>query len=93
MYDSFATSWTAACQVPLSMGYPRQADWSGLPFPSPADLRDPGIELTSPTLASGLFTTEPRGKPSEAHSGQLRVGFKRPPGMAILFQLSLKYTI
>ena len=75
------------------MGFPRQADWSGLPFPSLADLWDPGIELSSPALASGFFTTEPTGKPSEAHSGQLRVGFKRPSGMAILFQLSLKYTI
>ena len=85
MYDSFATPWTAACQVPRSMGFPRQADWSGLPFPSPADLQDPGTELTSLALVSGFFTTEPTGKPSEAHSG--------PPGMAILFQLSLKYTI
>ena len=37
--------------------------WSGLPFPLPGDLPDPGIKLTSPTLAGGFFTTEPPGKP------------------------------
>ena len=49
--DSFATSWTAACQAPLSMGFPMQEYWSGLPFPSPGDLSDPGIELGSPASA------------------------------------------
>ena len=43
----FATPWTVAPQAPLSMGFPRQACWSGVPFPSPGDLPDPGIELTS----------------------------------------------
>ena len=46
----FATPWTVAPQAPLSMGFPRQACWSGVPFPSPGDLPDPGIELTSPAL-------------------------------------------
>ena len=41
------------------MGFPRQEYWSGLPFPSPGDLPDPGIKTKSPTLASGFFTTEP----------------------------------
>ena len=44
----FETPWTVACQAPLSMGFPRQECWSGLPFPSPGDLPDPGIEPTSP---------------------------------------------
>ena len=44
MSDSFASSWTVARQAPLSMGFPRQESWSGLPFPSPGDLPDPGIE-------------------------------------------------
>ena len=61
--DSFETLWTVARQVPLSMGFLRQEYWSGLPFPSPGDLPDPGIEPTSPTLAGGFFTTEPSGKP------------------------------
>ena len=46
--DFFATPWTAACQAPLSMGFPRQEYGSGLPFPPPGDLPDPGIKLTSP---------------------------------------------
>ena len=55
-----ATPWTVACQAPLSMRLSRQEYWSGLPFPSPGDLPDPGIEpesLESPALASGFFTT------------------------------------
>ena len=60
MSDSFAAPWTVACQAPLSMGFPRQEYWSELPFHSPGDLPDPGIEPmapVSPTLASGFFTT------------------------------------
>ena len=57
-----ATPWTVAHQAPLSMGFPRQQYWSGLPFPSSGDLPDPGIEPTSPAspaLAGRFFTTEP----------------------------------
>ena len=56
----FATLWTVAHQAPLSMGFSRQGYWSGLPFPSPGDLPNPGIEpgsLMSPALADGFFTT------------------------------------
>ena len=59
MSDSFATPWTVAHQAHLSMGFPRQEYWSGLPFPSPGDLPDPQIEPESPTLAGGSFNTEP----------------------------------
>ena len=45
MFNTFATPWTVALQAPLSVGFPRQEYWSGLPFPSPRDLHDPGIEL------------------------------------------------
>ena len=55
--------WTAAFQAPLSMGFPKQECWSGLPFPSPGDLPHPGLEPTSPALAGGFFTTEPPGTP------------------------------
>ena len=58
----FATPWTVAHQAPLSMGFFRQEYWSGLPFPSPGDLPDPGVESASPVLAGGFFTTEPLGK-------------------------------
>ena len=46
----FATPWTVAYQAPQSMGFSRQEYWSGLLFPSPGDLPDPGIELRSPAL-------------------------------------------
>ena len=59
-----ATPWAVARQPPLSMGVPRQEYWSGLPFPSPEDLLDPGIEpasLANPALAGRVFTTMPQG--------------------------------
>ena len=46
----FATPWTVAHRAPLSMGFSRQEYWSGLPFPSPGDLPEPGIEPRSPAL-------------------------------------------
>ena len=46
----FATPWTVAHQGPLSMGFPRQEYWNGLPFPSPEDFPNPGIEPASPSL-------------------------------------------
>ena len=46
--NSFAAPWTVACQAARSMGFSRQEYWSGLPFPSPGDLADPGIEPGSP---------------------------------------------
>ena len=45
---TLATPWTVACQAPLSMGFPRQEYWRGLPFPPPGDLPNPGIEPMSP---------------------------------------------
>ena len=48
----------ASQQAPLSMGFPRQEYWSGLPFPSPGDLPDPGIEPRSPALQADSFPTE-----------------------------------
>ena len=56
----FATPWTVACQAPLSMGFSRQEYWSGLPFPSPGDLPNPGIEPGSPALEADGLTSEPR---------------------------------
>ena len=65
--NSYATPWTVACQAPLSMGFPRQEYWSGLPCPPPGDLSNSGIKPKSPeapTLAGRFFTTEPPGKPT-----------------------------
>ena len=62
----FVTPWSVAHQIPLSMGFCRQEYWSGLPFPSPGDLPNPGIKPKSPAsfvLAGKFFTTEPPGKP------------------------------
>ena len=56
----FATPWTVAHQAPLSMEFSRQEYWSGLRFPSPGDLPNPGM---SPALAGGFFTTARPGKP------------------------------
>ena len=58
----FATPWTVACQIPLSMGFSRQEYWSRLPFPTPGNLSNAGTEPAfpaSPALASGFFTTDP----------------------------------
>ena len=54
-----ANPWTVARQAPLSKEFSGQGYWSGLPFPSPEDLPDPGIEPGSPALADRLFTSEP----------------------------------
>ena len=59
----FVTPWTVAHQAPPSMGFSRQEYWSGLPFPSPGDLPDPGIEPGSPALQADALTSEPAGKP------------------------------
>ena len=62
----FSTHWTVACQVPLSMEFPRQKCWSGLPFPSVGDLPNPGIKPespVSPALQADSEPTEPLGKP------------------------------
>ena len=58
-----ATPWTVAHQAPPSMGFSRQEYWSGLPFLSPEDLTDPGIELRSPILQADALPPEPPGKP------------------------------
>ena len=58
----FATPWTVAYQASLSMRFSRQEYWSGLPFPSPRDLPDPGIEPKSPALQADALPSEPPGK-------------------------------
>ena len=55
---TLATPWTAARQAPLSLGFSRREDWSGLPFPPPGDLPAPGIELRSPTLQENALLTK-----------------------------------
>ena len=69
MSDSFAAPWIFSCQALLSMGFSRQEYWSGLPFPPPGDLPNPGIKPMSPALAGRFFTTElpPRKPILEVH--------------------------
>ena len=55
------TPWTVAQQAPLSMGFSREEYWRGLPFPSPGDLPDPGIEPGSPALQADALPSEPPG--------------------------------
>ena len=69
-------SWTLAHQAPLSMELSRQEYWSGLPFPTPGDLPDPGMELASPALESRFFTTRPPGSPENTLAGNYSCPFK-----------------
>ena len=62
--DSLRPHGLQPVQAPLPTVFSGQEDWSGLPFPSPGSLPDPGMEPESPALAGGFFTTEPRGKPA-----------------------------
>ena len=59
----FSTPWTAAYRDPLSREFSRQEYWSGLPFPSPGDLPNPGMEPRSPALQADALPSEPPGKP------------------------------
>ena len=61
----FTTLWTVAHQASPSMGFSGQEYWSGLLFPSPGDLPDPGIEPRSSALEADALTSEPPGKPGE----------------------------
>ena len=60
----FVIPWTVACLASLSIEFFRQKYWSGLPFPSPGDLSNPGIEPKSPSLQADSLPTEPLGNPS-----------------------------
>ena len=62
----FAPPRTVARQAPMTIVFSKQEYWNGLPFPSPGDLPDPGIEPVSPALAGWFFTTEPPGKPKHS---------------------------
>ena len=69
MSDSIVTSWTVACQAPLSMEFSRKEHWSGLPFPSLGNLPIPGIDPASPALQADSLTVVPPGKPLFVHRG------------------------
>ena len=63
-----AILWTVACQAPLHARFSSKKYWNGLPFPSPGNLPDPGIEHRSPALQADSLPSEPPGKPSRTHA-------------------------
>ena len=67
----FVTPWTGVCQAPLSIGFPRQEYWSGLPCLPPGDLPSPGIIPRSPALQADSLQSEPPGKPKNTGVGSL----------------------
>ena len=62
----YAILWTVACQAPPIMGFSNQEYWSGLPYPPPGDLPDPGIKPISPALQADSLPSKVPGKPREA---------------------------
>ena len=90
----FWTSWTVAHQALLSMRFPRQEYWSGLPFPTPGDLPDSGIKFESPALAGEFFTTQPSGRPTSlipsvvSKTGCMFQNGKGSPGLSEKGQVS-----
>ena len=68
----FATPWAVAHQAPLSMEFSRQELWSGLPFPSPGRLSNPGIKPRSLTLQEDSLLSEPPGKPRTVYRSQYK---------------------
>ena len=66
-------------QVPLSRGFPRQEYWSGLPFPSPGNLPNLGIELWSPTLQASLYCLSHQTLPFQQLGIKLTIGFSYMP--------------
>ena len=77
----FATPWTAAHQAPLSLEFSRQEYWRGLPFPSPGDIPDSGIEPRSPILQADSLLSEPPGHISSANLRAERRLSRLRPGL------------
>ena len=73
----FAAPWIVAYQAPPSMGFSRQECWSGLPFPSPGDLPDPGIEPGSPTLQADALSKADNDKPITGRKKKGREGHRK----------------
>ena len=91
----FATPWTVTYQAPWSMGFSRQEYWSGLPFPSPGDLPNPGIKPKSPALQTDALPSEPLGKlmylikvnQMGCEQGALKFSYKLKKGMETHFSI------
>ena len=81
--DSLWPPWTVARQAPLSMGFSRQEYWSGLPFPSPGDLPNPGIESGFPALQADALSSEPPGKPTNPCTHASTVSCLKPASIPL----------
>ena len=96
---SLATPWTVDHQAPLPMGFSRQAYWSGLPFPSPGDLPNPGIEPGSPALQADSLPSEPPGNtalpryPLYFNSSQFNLSCKKTANSITHFNFLLIFPI
>ena len=86
MLDTLVTPWAVSHKVPLSLGFPRQEYWNGLPFPSPGDFLDSGIDLMVPALAGIFFATKPLEKPKYWHHTT-----KKKTNMFLIFH-NIKYS-
>ena len=75
------------------MGFSKQEYWSGLPFPFPEDLPEPGMEPTSPALEGGFFTTEPAGEPRETVGPCKRILYSPVPFFLYYFLFSLNLSL
>ena len=95
----FVTPWTITHQASLSMGFSRQEFWSGLPFPSPADLPDPRFEPESPAappLAGGFLTTKPSGKLHTYLNGLVKLSCRSscsPNSSDHFFRIKLRWNL
>ena len=89
----FATPWTVAYQVPLSMGFSRQEYWSGLPFSSLGDLPNPGIELQSSALQVDSLLSEPSGKlPKNHNPSQIMRKTSNKPNLGTFYKIRDQYS-
>ena len=87
----FVTPWTVAYQAPPSMEFSRQEHWSELPFPSPGDLPDTGIEPKSPALWADALPSEPPRMRGSLKRGSKYFSKKYTPNQSILKEISPKY--
>ena len=86
-----ATPWIVARQAPLSMGFPRQEYWNGLPFPSPGNLPDPGIKPTFPALQVDSLPLSHQGSPGTNYSApNLSIKLASPPSFSLPFKIDLE---
>ena len=86
----FATPWTVAYQAPPSLGFSMRECWNGLPFSSPGDLPNPGIEARPPTLQADTLLSEPSGRSLIIENWNTKVGSQETPEVTGKFGLGVQ---